>query len=231
MGKTDSTGTYTYLCDGTSPGSPVLSDGHAVYTPGLSENRGGASLYYANDRLGNLWTLDGASKNQLYYQDTTGFGTLTAAGAGTTPFKFGGGNGCQTDADTQLVLMGHRYYDARTGRFLSQDHAGAGNNWYAYCENSPTNSVDPRGNVPQTVNGGSASIGGPMYAAAQLAGFDNSLNADFADSEVMYAALEAAQPLPGSSVIPQPMRRFRARDWAVNRLLTQQLILLVTSFS
>ncbi len=95
VGMTDSQGTHTYLCDGASPGSPVLSDGFAVYTPGLSEHRNGASLYYDNDQLGNLWTVDGTSKNQTFYEDTTGFGTLTAnAGAGTTP-KFGGGNGCR----------------------------------------------------------------------------------------------------------------------------------------
>ena len=35
VGKVDSTGTYIYICDGTTPGSPVLSDAHAVYTPGL----------------------------------------------------------------------------------------------------------------------------------------------------------------------------------------------------
>ncbi len=29
VGKVDSTGTYSYVCDGTTPGSPVLSDGHA----------------------------------------------------------------------------------------------------------------------------------------------------------------------------------------------------------
>lgn len=56
VGKVDST---SYICDGTSPGSPVLSDGHAFYTPGLSENRGGVSRFFDFDRLGNLWTLDG----------------------------------------------------------------------------------------------------------------------------------------------------------------------------
>ncbi len=142
---TDSAGVHTYLCDGTSPGSPVLSDGFAVYTPGLSEHRNGASLYYANDQLGNLWTVDAAGKSQTFYEDTTAFGTmLSSAGTGTTPFKFGGGNGCQTDADTQMVLMGYRYYDARTGRFLSQDPIGDGDNWYAYADNSPTNEVDRR---------------------------------------------------------------------------------------
>ncbi len=171
VGMTDSQGTHIYLCDGTSPGSPVLSDGFAVYTPGLSEHRGGASLYYDNDRLGNLWTVDGTSKNQLYYQDTTGFGTLTAnAGAGTTPFKFGGGNGCQTDGDTSLVLMGYRYYDSRVGRFLTQDPAGDGDNWYAYADNSPTNEIDPGGLMSAPVPGNWSVNGGDQTDFASVIG-------------------------------------------------------------
>ena len=39
--KNDSTGAYRYVTDGGSPGDAVLSDGAAVYTPGLSERRGG----------------------------------------------------------------------------------------------------------------------------------------------------------------------------------------------
>jgi len=130
------------------PGSPVLSDGHAVYTPGLSERRAGVTTFDSFDRLGNLWTVDGTASqyNQTYYQDTTGFGALIGAGGtNASPFKFGGANGCQSDLDTGLVLMGHRYYDPRIGRFLSQDPAGDGNNWYVYAGNSPTNDVDPDG--------------------------------------------------------------------------------------
>ena len=145
VGKTDSTGTYSYVCDGASPGSPVLSDGHALYTPGLSESRGGVSTYAASDVLGNLWFMDNGSGQQTYYQDTTGFGTVTAQAGSGSPFGYGGGNGCQTDADTGVVLMGHRYYDTRIGRFISQDPAGAGGNWYAYAGNSPVNHVDPLG--------------------------------------------------------------------------------------
>jgi len=156
VGKTDSTGTYAYVCDGTSPGSPVLSDAHAVYNPGLSEDRAGVVTYSDNDALGNLWTLDAASGDStpsgcLY----TAFGSpvLTSAGL-ATPFRYGGGSGCQTDPDTGLVLMGHRYYDSRIGRFLSQDPAGDGDNWYAYCGNDPVNGGDPTGLKMHSIGGG-----------------------------------------------------------------------------
>jgi len=164
VGKTDSTGTYAYVCDGTAPGAPVLSDGHAVYNPGLSESRAGVLTYSDSDALGNLWTLDAASGDStpggcLY----TAFGTpvLTSAGL-STPFRYGGANGCQTDADIGLVLMGHRYYDTRIGRFISQDPAGDGDNWYAYAGNDPVDNTDPEGLWCPTpgewsVNGGAMS--------------------------------------------------------------------------
>lgn len=103
------------------------------------------SSYYANDRLGNLWTIDGSGKSQTTYEDFSGFGLPIAGSSGSSPFGFGGANGCQTDADTGLVLMGHRYYDPRLGRFLSQDPIGDGDNWYAYAGNDPVDETDPSG--------------------------------------------------------------------------------------
>ena len=133
-----------------------MIDGHALYTPGLSENRCGTSLFYDFDRLGNLWTLDGTTKNQLGYVDFSGFGGVIASVGSTSPFSFGGRNGCQTDPDASLILMGHRYYDPRTGRFISQDPAGSGDNWYVYADNNPVNKTDPLGlwiNSPIPENG------------------------------------------------------------------------------
>ena len=171
VGKTDTTGTYSYLCDGASPGAAVLSDGHAVYTPGLSENRAGAVTYPAFDRIGNLWTQDASPKSQTFYQDFTGFGSLTAlGGTNASPFRFGGGLGCQSDADTGLVLMGHRYFDPRLGRFITQDPAGDGDNWYSYADNSPVNEVDPDGLMSAPVPGAWSFGGGTMSDAASAWG-------------------------------------------------------------
>ena len=105
-------------------------------------------MCYDFDRRGNLWTLDGAGKSQLGYADYSGFGGTIASGGSGTVFGYGGANGCQTEADTGLVLMGHRYYDSRIGRFLTQDPAGDGNNWYAYARNNPVNKTDPSGLMP-----------------------------------------------------------------------------------
>ncbi len=49
------------------------------------------------------------------------------------------------DADSGLMLLGHRYYDASIGRLISRDPAYAGTNYYAYCENNPLGGTDPSG--------------------------------------------------------------------------------------
>ena len=66
---------------------------------------------------------------------------------GTNPmaFAWNEASGYQSDNDSGLKLLGHRYLDSRTGRFISQDPAGDGSNWYAYCDNDPTDGADPTG--------------------------------------------------------------------------------------
>ncbi|MGE4215485.1 MAG: RHS repeat-associated core domain-containing protein [Fimbriimonadaceae bacterium] len=73
------------------------------------------------------------------------FGSPTAAsGSWQGPFAYAGQFGYQTES-TGLHLLGHRYYDASLGRFLTRDPVGDGSNWYAYCKNDPLSRVDPAG--------------------------------------------------------------------------------------
>lgn len=44
-----------------------------------------------------------------------------------------------------LIYFNARYYDPRTGRFLTEDPSRQGVNWYAYCGNNPANLTDPSG--------------------------------------------------------------------------------------
>ncbi|MDX2064806.1 MAG: RHS repeat-associated core domain-containing protein [Fimbriimonadaceae bacterium] len=80
------------------------------------------------------------------------------SGTWTGPLGFAGSWGYQEDGDSGLQLLGHRYYDPSTGRFLTRDPIKDGRNWYTNCENNPLTAVDPDGlqsivfdpvNVPQ----------------------------------------------------------------------------------
>ncbi|GAB4465908.1 MAG: hypothetical protein OHK0029_36860 [Armatimonadaceae bacterium] len=44
-----------------------------------------------------------------------------------------------------MQRLGHRYYDASTGRFISRDPIRDPYNGYKYCEGDPVNCVDPSG--------------------------------------------------------------------------------------
>ena len=71
--------------------------------------------------------------------------TVSRTGSTATPFGFVGAGQYQSDADSGLMLLGHRMYDASVGRFISSDPAKAGTNWYAYVHNEPLSSTDSRG--------------------------------------------------------------------------------------
>lgn len=81
------------------------------------------------------------------------------------PIGFGGQWGYYTDITSEaqqdstgiqagLVLLGQRYYDPGTARFLTRDPIGydGGINVYAYTGNNPVNSADPSGLDDVTVN-------------------------------------------------------------------------------
>jgi RHS repeat-associated protein len=62
------------------------------------------------------------------------------------PFKYVGQFGVMAEPDN-LYYMKARYYDADTGRFISEDPIGfeGGINLYAYCLNNPILFIDPFG--------------------------------------------------------------------------------------
>ena len=120
-------------------------DGAAVYTPGISERRSGVSKWSHQDYLGSTKALTNSSETVTDTRQYDAFGLQTGStGSTPTPFGFAGGWGYQSD-ETGLQLLGHRYYDPSTGRFLTRDPIKDGRNWYGYCKNNPIKSVDPRG--------------------------------------------------------------------------------------
>ena len=145
--KTDSTGPRTYLRDGVGVTSPVLSDGAATYTPGISERRGTTSTYQLNG-LKSTFAQSNASGGHVSSRNYDAFGAVTSSsGTHQGPFGYGGPYGYQTDPDTGLMLLGHRFYDPSVGRFLTRDPIKDGRNWYGYGGgySNPVRGADPDG--------------------------------------------------------------------------------------
>ncbi|MDX2064717.1 MAG: RHS repeat-associated core domain-containing protein [Fimbriimonadaceae bacterium] len=146
VGKVDSAGTATYKRDGDYVTAPVLDDGAAKFTPGISERRGTTSRFSHPDRMGSVTRQTSASQGSAASRQYDAFGNVAAvSGTWTGPFGFAGNWGYQEDGDSGLQLLGHRYYDPSTGRFLTRDPIKDGRNWYTYCENNPLTGVDPTG--------------------------------------------------------------------------------------
>jgi uncharacterized protein RhaS with RHS repeats len=113
----DVSGASTYFRAGTSVVSPVLSDGSATYTPGISERRNNNSTYYHSD-LKNTVAQTASNEAVSGTNQYDAFGNLVNyTGDWHGPFSYGGGFGYQADDDSGLMLLGHRYYDSSTGRF------------------------------------------------------------------------------------------------------------------
>ncbi len=146
VGKVEASGAKTFRRDGAEATSSVLSDGAAVYTLGVSQRRSGSTTFDLSDRLGSAVKQTNTSAGTTATRTYDAFGMLVAStGTPQGPFGFAGSSGYQEDSDSGLKLLGHRYYDASTGRFLTRDPAQHGRNWYAYCDANPLRSLDPTG--------------------------------------------------------------------------------------
>ena len=51
------------------------------------------------------------------------------------------------DPELDMIYLRNRYYSPGIGRFITEDPARDGANWYAYCNNNPVMFVDPSGEV------------------------------------------------------------------------------------
>ncbi len=144
MDMTDCLGSRTFKRAGIGVTSPVLSDGSANYTPS-GENRAGVKTAY-HGGLKSFDSQTNSAQSVVGQRLTDAFGNqISGSGVWKGRFAYGGPYGYQEDPDTGLRLLGHRYYDSSTGRFLTRDPIKDGRNWYVYCDNAPISRIDPDG--------------------------------------------------------------------------------------
>ncbi len=110
------------------------------------------------DHLGSVIAVtddSGTVQASVHYD---GWGKATITGSDTAALGRYQWTGREYDAETKLQYNRARYYDAGTGRWMSQDPLGfdAGDsNLYRYVSNSPVESTDPAGLkpfIPRTVD-------------------------------------------------------------------------------
>ena len=166
--KVDSGGATTYLRDGEDPTDDVLSDTSGyVYVPGVSIHSYLGTRAYHSDSLGTNKAETDDVQNIKATRSYDSFGMPTGTtGQPAGPLGYAGGYGYQEDGDSGLKLLGHRYYDASVGRFITRDPAQDGRNWYSYAGNDPTNAIDPSGFWDLIIHGNSAGVSGAGLADA-----------------------------------------------------------------
>jgi RHS repeat-associated protein len=85
--------------------------------------------------------------------------------------------GHKQDDESGLIYMRARYYEPTSGRFMSEDVAKAGFNWYAYCSLNPISFADFTGKNPLVAIGIFFGLIGAVIAlavtSAQLWGSDS----------------------------------------------------------
>jgi len=104
-----------------------------------------AIRWYMYDGLGSVLAEVDPSGNLTASRKHDVYGLVCAGGSGTSRHKFVGSLGHTSEDETGLIYMRARWMDPVLGRFISEDPARDGANWFEYCRGNPVNAVDHDG--------------------------------------------------------------------------------------
>ena len=104
---------------------------------------GNNSYTYLHNGHGDVVALVDSEENVVNRYTYDAFGVvITETETVDNPFRYAS---YWYDSETGLYYLIARYYNPVNGRFLSEDPARDGYNWYVYCNNNPLIYVDPNG--------------------------------------------------------------------------------------
>ncbi len=107
-----------------------LYDTHGNMVATLTKNASGTSWNVRNERSYDVWG-----------------GVRSGAATGGPKGRYCANLGHVQDDESGLIYMRARYYEPSTGRFISEDPAMDGGNWYVYCNSNPLRFVDDSGKI------------------------------------------------------------------------------------
>jgi len=128
--KSSSSGTSVFAYDGDNLVEETNSSGTAIarYSQGLNIDeplamlRSSTTSFYQADGLGSITSLSNTTGSLAQTYTFDSFGNQTASsGSLTNPFQY---TARESDPETGLYYYRARYYDASTGRFVSEDPIG-----------------------------------------------------------------------------------------------------------
>jgi RHS repeat-associated protein len=156
--------------------------------------------YYLNDHLGtpqSLMDATGALRWKATYKPF-GEAMTDPASTRTSDFRF---PGQYFDTDTGLHYNCHRYYDSRTGRYLTPDPLGIrpGLNVYVYVLNRPANLIDPIGLWTASVHRLLTQLSMQRKAYFTQAGIEAVTRANIRVDRLTNQFNDAAHYMPGTS--------------------------------
>ena len=154
--KTTGGDTIKYYCDenGIVLNEANASGGHrATNVVGADgtiiarKNQNGDIGKFIKNEHGDVTNVIGETASNTYKYEP--WGTITAkTGTFDNPIRY---SGEYYDDESGLIYLRNRYYDPSLRRFISEDPAKDGLNWYVYCGNNPVNAVDPWGLHEETI--------------------------------------------------------------------------------
>ena len=171
-------GNFTrYLYDAN--GSPVGIQYHSS----TSSANAWTTYWFEKNLQGDVVGVYNNSGTKLVSYTYDAFGNCTATTLGNAastvansrnPFRY---RGYYYDQDLDVYYLQSRYYDQKTGRFISPDSVDYldpssfnGLNLYAYCNNNPVMYADPSGHSVIAVLAIAALIGGGISAGISIGG-------------------------------------------------------------
>ena len=178
--RTATTGGVTtqYILDGQNVAQEVNPAGTVRYIwgprgPECRIDASGDPLWFLYDGHGNV--IAEAGEPDQYGNPIKGmrnygpWGGSTQSGTLESSLTYCGSLGHPSENTTGLIYMRARYYDPALGRFISEDPAKDGGNWFAYAGNDPVGMVDRDGRFTLGEVIGGAAAAGSLDGAAGCA--------------------------------------------------------------